>query len=256
MKNFLIIFTAFFCIPAIHANAQGSAGAEASVESRYIVDMPTAGVLHKGAFSINSMMYNSGGLLIDISTSPFTNFNFGISFSGSNIIGSGDLVWQKFPGIHLRLRLIDETTTFPAILLGLNTQGRGIFDTENERFQTLSPGAFVSASKNFSWLLGNIALHGGMNYSFEPVPSERAPNLYFGIEQSIGDPASISIEYNANIDERSDEFMSDKGLLNAAVRVSIGQGFTMELQVRDLLSNQKDMQGFTRFIGFEFIRRL
>jgi len=233
--------------------SQGSAGEDARYESRYVVDMPTSGLLTKGSFSMYAMIYAGGGMLAEISAAPFDNFNMGISFSGSNIIGSGNVTWQEIPGVHLRYRFFDETTVTPAVCIGVNTQGRGEYDRELNRFRTLSPGLFVAASKSFGWLLGDIALHGGLNYSFEPPSDKRAVNLWLGIEHSIGKPASISLEYNANIDEKGREFMSSRGLFNAAIRLNVSSGLTMELQIRDILEHQANISGFTRYIGFEFI---
>lgn len=233
--------------------AQGATGSTAAIEPRYIVDLPTAGLLEKGNFAINIMALNEGGLMTEITAAPFKNFNMGISYSCTNFIGSGDISGQNIPGVTIKLRIFNETIATPAILIGLSTQGKGIYYKSQNRFQTLSPGAFLSSSKSFHWLLGAIAFHGGINYSFEPPKENRALNCYIGLEQSIGEQLSLNFEYNANIDDTNKEFMSRRGMLNSALRFSISNGLTLELQFRDLLKNQAHASGFTRFFGFEFV---
>ncbi len=233
--------------------AKGSAGSAATYESRFIVDMPTAGVISKGSFAIYAYTFTGGGLMTEISAAPFENFNMGLSYSGSNIVGNQKIVWQDIPGIHIKYRLFDETKGIPAILLGISTQGRGIFFKDSERFETFSPGFFLALSKNFTWDLGTLAVHGGINYSLEPETDNRAPNIYFGFEHSIGKYASLNIEYNANIDEADKNILSHKGLLNASLRFAVVQGLTFDLQLRDLLEHIKYSRQISRFIGIEFI---
>jgi hypothetical protein len=234
---------------------QGSAGSRTFYDSRYVVDMPTAGVLPKGAFSAYAHEFAKGGLMLELSAAPFTNFNLGLSYGGSGLIGDYDKVsFQNLPGIHLTWRVIDETISIPAVALGAGTQGRGFFCPKFKRFQTMSPGIFIAASKTFSWAMGSVAFHGGLTYSFEPLPQDRSVNFYAGLEQSIGSYASINLVINPTIDDKNKSFMKEKGLLNAALRWSISKGLTVELQVRDMLGHINNSNGFSRDIGLEFTR--
>ena len=251
-KNRVILQVIILFLSCFSLLAQGSSGSKATYETRYIVDMPTAGVLPKSGFSVYSQFFTQGGMLIELAAAPFTNFNFGISYSGINIIGEGDIQFQKLPGVQIRWRLIDETKLFPAILIGLNTQGRGYFHKDYQRFQTLYPGIYGAVSKNFTWALGSLALHGGLNYSFENRDTKGIPDIWAGIEQSISSSTSINLEYNTNLDE-DHKVMSTKGLLNASIRMSFIKGLTFELIFRDLFNNTKNISGFERWLGLEFI---
>lgn len=238
-----------------NAISQGSAGEKAVYESRYIVDMPTAGVMEKGSFAIYTNAYYPGGIMLQIDASPFSDFLMGISYSGTNIIGSGAVNWQGIPGIHLRYRIIDETVTLPAFVIGVNTQGRGDFNSQDKRFQTYSPGVFLSASKNYSWSLGSVAFHGGINYSFEPSKKENFPNFYLGLEHSLGKSFALNLEFNPTLNDDSEKYMSNKGLLNASLRWSLAKGITLELQARDLLENIAMNKAFNRAVCLEYISR-
>jgi len=49
------------------ANAQGSAGTEGSLEPRFLIDVPTAGMLAKGSFALDLDFYQEGGVLLGLS---------------------------------------------------------------------------------------------------------------------------------------------------------------------------------------------
>ncbi len=257
MKNLLIItiiLSAFSSSYILTAQGKGSSGGSSCYESRYIVQMPTAGVIDKGHFLVYSEYFSGGGFLLQIGAAPFRDFNFGISFSGTNFVGAGEIETQKYPGIQISYRIINETLYFPAVLIGVNTQGREKYLSEYESFLIMSPGIFLALSKTFNWQMGEFSLHGGINYSIEGVPSSRLPNIYFGIEHSIGSSMSLNLEYNAASAIMDESLMKNRGLLNLAWRISISEGFTIELQAVDLLENLQPAGGFRRNIGMEFIK--
>lgn len=249
MRKFVSIFLFFATVELL---AQGSAGDRASLESRFIVDLPTAGVVSKSQHVTDFFLFSDGGMMAEWSASPITNVNFGLSFGGTGIIGNDNISWQKVPGVHFRARIVDEALAFPAILFGGSTQGRGIYSRTIERFQTDSPGLYVAASKNFK-MLGTFALHGGVNYSFDPQVSDRSLNAYIGLEKSLGGTVSLMAEYNATLSKNSPVFFNEKGLLNFALRWSVGKGFTMEMQGHDLLTHYANAKYITRTIGLEYV---
>lgn len=244
---FLVIFTNSFIY------SQGSAGDKAKYESRYIIDMPTAGVLPKGSYHIICNFMNNGGILSEIAISPFKDFLVGLSYSGSGIIGSESPVFQGIPGFQLKYRIIDESINFPALALGINTQGKGAFSPKDKRFEVISPGAYLSISKNFLNGIGEFALHGGINYSFEPPADTRSGNFYLGAEQSIGYRAAICAEYNADFYDKNKKFSNSEGILNMSVKYSVASGLTLELQFRDILESRTKTKHATRFVGFDFV---
>lgn len=249
-SSIIYVLVQFFAL-TVSSNilhAQASAGEQAASESRYIVDMPTAGVLAKGRFAADGYVFGNSGVLAEFTASPLTNLQVGLSFGGSGFLGNGNIVFQALPGFHARFRAFDETLTIPALTVGFSSQGRGEYS--GGRFLTHSPGIFVAASKNFSFL-GSLALHGGINYSFDPILAERFPNAYIGIEKTIGSVISLVIEYNPTLDDLRSRQRG--GLLNTALRVSTGRGFTVEVQVRDLFRSLPGATQPYRMARIEFI---
>ncbi|PKL79395.1 MAG: hypothetical protein CVV25_08095 [Ignavibacteriae bacterium HGW-Ignavibacteriae-4] len=255
MKNFTIyyIFLIITLLP-ISLLAEGSAGEAATYESRRIVDMPTAGIIPKGTFEVNAFLMQSGGMMTEFAASPFENFLIGVSFGGSKIIGVSTPEFQDFPGLQIKFRVLDETKTFPALALGLNSQGLGLFDKSKERYQTASPGFYLASSKSFKWPVGLIYVHAGINYSLEPKPDDRSVNFYFGAEQTIYKRISIGAEFNANLEDNS-YFMDSKGLLNFQIKWAASDNLTVALMFRDAFANFKASNSLVRFVGIEYISK-
>jgi hypothetical protein len=58
-----------------------------------------------------------------------------------------------------------------------------------------------------------------------------------GAEKTIGSEVSLTVEYNFAFNDNKNEFSSGKGYLNAGLRWSVGSGFTIEFDLRDILKN-------------------
>lgn len=254
-NRIIILIIGFICsVQTIFA--QGAAGDKASIESQRIIDMPTAGMLAKGTYSVNTNCFTPGGIMVDFQAALFKNFHLGVAFSGTGIVGRSSMKFQNMPGFSIKFRVLDEERNIPAIAIGFNSQGRGAWIKSLKRFETMSPGFFLAVSKNFSWALGNIAAHGGLNYSVEPNSDNKNVNFYAGCEQSLGSRLAINFEYNFNLDEKNYDILENCGMLNSSIRYSIADGVTLELELRDLLGHIKASSGkqIERRLNLEIVR--
>lgn len=252
LGKFILILAIFFA-NSYQIFSLGTAGENAKYETRWIVDMPTAGMLGDKSYSVVAAVYPSGGLMAAFDAGFLRYFNAGIRVSGNNIVGDGDITWQWLPGISVKGRLLNETKSIPAIVLGFESQGGSNYIGEH-RFKTHSPGFYLAVSKSFRWEIGYLGLHGGLNYSLEPKPDAASPNFYGGIEQAIGDYFAINIEYNFQLDERVNHLYSKRGLLNASVRGSVATGVTAEIRFRDLFNHASYASGHERIVALEIIK--
>ena len=235
-----------------------TAGENAKDEPRYIIDMPNAGVLTNKHLAFKALAYTDGGVMFDFTAAFFENFNIGVSYGASKIIGSGTPVGQKYPGVSLKYRIINEKTNVPAITIGFSSQGRGnwiknLGVAKLERFETHSPGFYLATSKNFNWALGDVSLHGGAGYSLDPKPADRFPNIWIGAEQNLGADFALAGELNFMLDHKDYKLASDVPLLNIGVKWSASEKLTVQLQFRDLLGTYEIHNEFTRFLVFDFI---
>jgi hypothetical protein len=258
MKKFsLILILPLLYLPL--TIAQGTAGEDAKYEYRRLIDTPTAGVLDKGFVSFSSDLLPDGNLIAKIEAGILKNFNIGLSYGGSNIIGSGPSDLYPFPpGVNLRLRLMDETTLIPAIAIGFDTQGKGEYFKDQKRYAIKAPGLFAAASKNFG-LLGYLSLHGVINYDLlEDKDGDNFINFMVGAEKTLGSSFSLILEYNFALnDNSSSEFGEGKGYLNLGFRWSIGEGVTIGFDLRDLLQNKQwSPYAADRALMIEFIQKI
>ncbi len=219
--------------------AQGSAGESAKYEYRSLVDMQTAGILEKGFVGITSDIMPQGVLIEKLEVGVFDNVSFGISYGGSNIIGTGEPNWYKVPAINLRFRLFNETILMPAITVGFDSQGKGIYSDSLKRYAIKSPGFFAATSKNFA-MLGYLSIHGSVNYSLETKDGDNFMDLHLGIEKTLGSNFSFIGEYDFALNDNNNQaFGSGNGYLNMGIRWSAGSGLTFGFDLRDLLNNKK-----------------
>ncbi|MCX7797724.1 MAG: hypothetical protein N2249_03775 [Melioribacter sp.] len=238
MKKLLSI-TSFLIISFSRIVSQGTSGTDAKYEYRYLVDIPTAGILEKGLVGISMDVMPLGVVISKIEVGVFDNFSFGISYGGTNIIGQGKIEWYKLPGVNVRVRIIDETESVPAFTLGFDSQGKGFYDKQLNRYQIKSPGFFASISKNFEFF-GYLSLHGTINYSLERGDNDKDLNLSAGFEKTIGKKISFVGEYDFAINDNTGKSLgSGSGYLNIGLRWSVTNGFTLGVILRDLLDNKK-----------------
>jgi hypothetical protein len=258
MKMKIIVISLLISSTAMATNVNGSAGSGAQVESRYLIDMPTAGILHNGMIGMSLHFYEMSGVMMVLEAGAFNRLTFGLSYGGTNVIGSGPVDWNKLPGINLRFRILDETVSFPAVTLGYDSQGKDLYISEYDRYLYKSPGFFAAASKYFN-VLGYLGFHGGVNYSLEySKDKNKNINFYIGADKTIGRDISVVAEYNFGLNDNLTDTLhlasAGPGYLNAGIKWSVGNGFTVEFDYKNLLDLKKT--GSLRTIRIEYVQSL
>lgn len=235
------------------ANAQSYAGDAATVEPTMIVDKPTAGLLKRGTYAVNTNFYQQGGVLLGLSVGVFDKFSFGISYGGTDIIGPNKLQMNPLPGVNVKLRVIDEGSTMPALALGFDSQGKEPYLESLKRYTIKSPGFYLAGSKNFNFL-GNLSVHGGVNLSLEQGDDDKDVNFYAGVEKSVGSDISILAEYDfANNDNNSRSLGQGRGYMNLAFRWSWGKGLVVGFDLKNVFKNQERVEIGNRILQIDFV---
>ena len=244
-----------FLIFTFNVLAQGTAGDKAKYEYRYIIDMPTAGIIEKGIVAVTTDFLPDGVLIQWIEAGVFENVSIGISYGGSNFIGSGNVDWYKWPGVTFRARILNETVFVPAITLGFDSQGKGEYFKDDERYAIKAPGFFAAVSKNFE-LLGYLSLHAETNYSLEGN-DDNYVDLRVGFEKTIGSSFSLVGEYDFAFNDNNSGFGIGRGYFNAGLRWSPGPGFTLGFDMRNLLDNEPSVSnGVGRAFMIEYLKSI
>jgi hypothetical protein len=243
--------SAILLLPTLHG--QSYAGDAATIEPTMIVDKPTAGILKRGTYAVRTNFFEQGGVLVGLSVGVFDNFSFGISYGGTDIIGSNKIQMNPLPGVNVKLRLIDEGTTMPALAIGFDSQGKEPYVDSTSRYTIKSPGFYIAGSKNYSFL-GNLSIHGGANLSLERGDGDKDPNFYVGAEKSIGNNISIFAEYDfANNDNNGRALGKGKGYLNFAFRWSLGKGLIVGFDLKNVFKNQDNVVVGNRALQMDFV---
>ncbi len=256
MKKLILSFLCLLVINQI-SFAQGTSGSSAKFEYRYLIDMPTSGVMNKGFAGVTMEAMPFGVFLTKIEVGIFDGVSFGLSYGGGNVIGTGKIELNKLPGVNLRVRIVEESLTLPNITAGFESQGKGLFEKTINRYQIKSPGFFIATSKNFD-LLGYLSLHCSLNYSLERDDNDKDLNISFGVEKTIGEIFSFLAEYDIAVNDNTLTSLGEGyGYMNLGIRCSIGDGLTIGLNLRDILRNKKNVQSLAdRGLVVELIKGL
>tara|TARA_B100000214_G_C23959904_1_gene624714 strand:+ start:867 stop:1631 length:765 start_codon:yes stop_codon:yes gene_type:complete len=225
-----------------------------------LVTVPTAGTLMRGSFSMDMRIQDEGGLIMGLSVGLTDRFQFGLSYGSPNLIGDDSLSWYPRPEARLKYLIIDENINLPGIAFGINTQGLGRYYDEDslKRYDTKAMGLYVVASKNWRIPIGNIGLHSGINHSFlEKQDGDRDFNLFFGVDFELNPEFSLLLEYNSALNENDmtakNMSISKGGYLNSALRWSFVESLHLELNLNNLLFDEKKVEYFKREIKITYI---
>ena len=206
----------------------------------------------KGFFALETVLMKDGGILPKVQFGISDRFTFGVSFGVQGFIGTGDIEKNKnAPEVQMKYRIYEETDVMPALAIGMNTQGKGKFyehynEKNIERYEQKALGVYLLASRNWD-LLGNFGLHIGINKNlFENNDGDEDINLFFGFDKEINESFSLLLEYNFSRDDDGEKMSpadiiirEGKGYLNAGIRWSATDNLMLEINVSDLLKNNK-----------------
>ena len=155
----------------------------------------------------------------------------------------------------------DETETVPAIVLGIDTQGRGEYFKKHgilylNRYEQKSYGLYFVLSRNWN-ALGNFGLHFGLNKNLtESNDKDDDINIFLGFDKELNRSFSIYAEYNF---ARDDDKINDSntsfreiidrkgnGYLNAGLRWSATNNIMLEVNANDIYKNNQTSNAINR----------
>lgn len=230
----------FVLLSASLLNAQPGA-----MQINTLIHTPVALSYEKGTIESSLGMYSNGGLLASLAIGITDRFDIGVSYGGENIIGTGDVNLNPQPCVQLRYMMYPEQYLIPAFLIGFDSQGFGRYDDSEKRYYNKSPGLYVVASKNTSFL-GGLGLHCGINYSLEKEDDDD-PNLFLGAHKFLNEELVVLSEYDLAINDNQDNTLgSGKGYLNLGIRWSFQNQFFVEFAWKDILENKRETTGSSR----------
>jgi len=246
-------------LTAVATTTLAQAPEAAKREPLRVIDMPTAGINHRGEFNTDLRIYPNGGILAQMGIGLFRRFMFGISYGGSNVVGRGKIEGNKQPGMLVKYRLWEETTAFPAIALGYDNQGFGAWLKTYNRYEYKSPGLFIASSKNFSFGTDrNFGVHGVVNWNGTETDDDSGMDVSVGGDFSLNEELIALAEYNFALnDYRTDKsnrvvtLGQGNGYLNAGVRWAVGKIY-LQFEFKDILANRLNVSGPDRAFSISY----
>ena len=239
----------------------------AQVEQPYpplnLVSIPTAGTLPRGSFTLESLIIKNGGIVPRLSVGFTDNFTVGVSYGVQNLIGdTKPSINKTTPEVQIKYRIFDESEKMPALVYGLDTQGRGKFHKQDaifsmsgkldsiltlHRYDKKAWGMYIVFSKNWN-LMGNLGMHAGISKSLsENDDGDKDLNVFFGFDKELNRSFSLLVEYDAALNDNLTEddydaikkitFGRGKGYLNAGVRWAISSNRMLEVNFNDINQN-------------------
>jgi hypothetical protein len=221
-----------------------------------LIDNPTAGILEKGTFDFSMNLYKEGGVLIGFNVGLLDRLNMGASFGGTKIISDSTPDWNQRPELALKYRMVDETQAWPAIALGYDGQGHGVWVSQipeddyneelqgtsksRERYQIKAKGFYATAGKNYIVSgFGRMGVHLGANVNPIEDNDDRGLNFWVGIDKEINDELSAVAEYDFARDDVKTGLSRGKGFMNVGVRWTFAERLSMEVDFKDVFKNHK-----------------
>ena len=242
MRHFLILLTIICNI--------GLAQIEQPYPPLNLVTIPTAGTLPRGSFTLETLLINNGGVVPRLSVGFTDNFSFGVSFGVQNLIGENKPSINKTtPEVQIKYRVFDESEKMPALVYGLDTQGRGHYNYTDtlitpgdtltlNRYDQKAWGMYMVMSKNWN-LLGNLGLHGGISKSLsENDDGDNDINIFLGFDKELNRSFSLLVEYDTALnDDGNIEYRKGNGYLNAGIRWAMSANLMLEINFNDINQN-------------------
>lgn len=252
IANFILLFVLMLSTFAFAQESQSQTDSRVSgaegIEPRSLIDCPTAGLLPRASFDFDIVIYPKGGVIFGLDIGLMRRFQVGMSFGGENVIGDGDPDWNPRIEFAAKYRLINESWSFPAVVIGFDSQGSGTFNDSLDRYVYKSKGFYAVMSKGYA--AGDIpfGLHAGANYSLENDDDDKDIALFFGTDLRFGDNLGIIAEYDlgTNDDKAKELFGQGYGYLNVGVQWIFSETLFLQFNLKNLLLNREDASTWGR----------
>ncbi|NIN00634.1 MAG: hypothetical protein GTO24_21875 [candidate division Zixibacteria bacterium] len=223
------------------------------LEPRRLVNCPTAGLLPRASFDFDIRIFPKGGVILGLDVGLMKRFMVGMSFGGENVIGEGEAHWNPRIEFAAKYRVINESWSLPALVIGYDSQGDGAYDDSLDRYAYKSKGFYGVISKGYA--MGDVpfGLHAGGNYSLENDDQDKDISVFFGADVRLGDNLALVAEYDlgTNDDKAEELFGQGYGYLNVGVQWIFSERLFLQFNLKNLLLNRKDVSTWER--GFRIV---
>jgi len=221
---------------------------------QYIVDKPTAGMLPDRSYMLRGFAGAESSFLVGAAVGFKEVIQLGMSYGAQNVFDHGNPSANDYPGFQIRVRLIGEALRTPAIALGFDSQGRGVYHASLERYDRKSTGFYAVASKNFALILGEVSLHGGVSWSTEQK-DDRDPTLFAATEWLLFQRLSFLLAVDPAFNDNGSTSLGKGGFyIDAGVGWYFAEYANVTLTFRDLTENFGPVPDVSRELQVNLIK--
>lgn len=223
---------------------------------RRMIDSPTAGTLRRGSFDTELRAFPDGGMLAILQIGLTSRWQIGISYGGTNVISSNDPEWNPRMQFLTKIQLIAESFAMPAVAIGFEEQGFGLWIDSLGRYQIKSKGFYGVVSKGYRSSSFMSSIHGGINYSREDNDDDNV-NFFCGADMLFDNNVGLVGEYDLALNDDRVPYSLGKGrgYLNASVRWVLIDKVLIEGAIKDILRNRKDTDSIGRELRLIYVEQ-
>ena len=225
------------------------------IEPRWLIEAPTAGTLPLKQLAADIRFSGGNSLLGEVELGLWARALVSLSFGGQNLLGSQSTDWNPGLGVSVRLRILNETETRPALAAGFRSQGFGAYDGRLERYESKSLGLYAVFSRNYRNPTGQGGIHFGLNRSFEDDDDDRSLTGFVGSDLEFGGKLALLAEYHfAFNDDDGRSLGKGRGYLNVGTRWMVSDKLAIEFDLKDVLENNVRVRRRGREVRVVFVR--
>jgi hypothetical protein len=223
---------------------------------RRMIDAPTAGTLVRGSFDTELRAFSRGGVLGILQVGLTDHWQIGLAYGGTEMISSVNPEWNPRMQFLTKVQLLSESMAFPAIAVGFEEQGFGVWIDSLHRYESKSKGFYAVVSKGYRGSGFTSSLHGGINYSREDNDDDDI-DFFAGADMRFNTNLGMVVEYDLGLnDDRPPRSLGrGRGYLNAGVRWTMLERLQMEASLKDLLTNRRSTKTVGRELRIIYVEK-
>ena len=269
-----VVFAAMVLILALTGQPKGQdtqvAASMYDIPPRWLVDLPTAGTLPRGYYTISFRVFNDGGAISSCDIGLSHRLQLGISYGADKVLSNDDPDWNPGLEFNLKFRIVDELEYFPAITVGYSSQGYGSYNYHFLRYTYKSRGFYAVVSRSFYFYQWTAGWHGGINYSREnEFDKDDNINFFLGFDATFQYNLALIAEYDVALnDDRAnlpDGTLNEmgtsgntfggkgRGYFNIGIKWLFTENLELEAVLKDLFTNRRESTTFSREIRINYI---
>jgi len=211
------------------------------------IETPTAGILPHGGYILNIRQDPNGRLTGNFGIGFLGRVYFSLGYGGGNIIGDGEPLWNPYPFVEARVRILDESFVIPALAIGYSSYGYGEYFNEEERFKRKQNNFYIVGSKAVE-IFNYGAVHLGAEFIPNPDSGESKIDFFTGAQVAVNNYIEIIADFRLGMSDKIKDNYFGEGYsyLNAGVKMWALPSLSVAFYFSNILENGEEGTTFNK----------